>query len=103
MIISNQAHCLICDDKPYSAHVHNYVSCKCGNLSVDGGQHYLKRNAKDFSQVREMSIELDDEHVKLIETYAQESIDSGRNALGISFAVLRAVRDCGLLKQGEEE
>jgi hypothetical protein len=46
-IIKNQAQCLRCADIIESKSVHNYVTCSCGNLSVDGGECYLKRNFKE--------------------------------------------------------
>jgi hypothetical protein len=39
----NSARCLECDTEIKSTHRHDYVSCPCGNLSVDGGHAYLKR------------------------------------------------------------
>ena len=46
-IIKNQAQCLKCGDLIESTHVHDYRTCSCGNLSVDGGEYYLKRNFKE--------------------------------------------------------
>ena len=46
-IIKNQAQCLKCADIIESKSVHDYVTCKCGNLSVDGGEYYLKRSFKE--------------------------------------------------------
>ena len=43
-IIKNSAQCLICQDILVSKHVHDFQRCKCGNLSVDGGNEYLKRS-----------------------------------------------------------
>lgn len=43
IIIKNSAKCLKCGDVIESKHRHDYVSCKCGNLSVDGGKDYCKR------------------------------------------------------------
>ena len=56
IIISNRGKCLLCGDIIESKHVHDYVTCKCGNLSVDGGRDYLKRGFKsdkweDLSEV----------------------------------------------------
>lgn len=34
--------CLLCEQILQSKHRHDYVMCKCGNLSVDGGSDYLK-------------------------------------------------------------
>ena len=42
--IKNIAKCLLCGDIIESKHRHDFVTCKCGNLSVDGGQDYWKRN-----------------------------------------------------------
>ena len=43
-IVRNSARCLGCDTEIVSAHVHDFVTCNCGALSVDGGNHYLKRS-----------------------------------------------------------
>lgn len=40
----NRAKCLKCGDVIESKHVHDFVSCKCGAISVDGGREYLKRS-----------------------------------------------------------
>lgn len=42
--IKNIAKCLLCGDIIESKHRHDYVTCKCGNLSVDGGKDYCKRS-----------------------------------------------------------
>lgn len=42
-ILSNQIECLRCGGRPFSSTVHDYRSCGCGNVSVDGGQHYARR------------------------------------------------------------
>lgn len=42
-LIKNQAQCLLCNDIIISTHSHAYVTCKCGNLSVDGGNEYARR------------------------------------------------------------
>ena len=31
-----------CDDLIESRHVHDFVSCKCGAIFVDGGHEYLR-------------------------------------------------------------
>lgn len=38
--------CLLCFDIIESKYRHDYVTCKCGNVSVDGGDDYLKVNYK---------------------------------------------------------
>lgn len=42
-LLINQAKCLLCGDIVTSKHSHDYVTCKCGNLSIDGGNEYPRR------------------------------------------------------------
>lgn len=46
-IARNRAKCLVCGDVIESKHRHDFVTCSCGNLSVDGGKDYLRRSYKD--------------------------------------------------------
>jgi len=55
MIKSNKAKCLICGEVVESKYRHDYVECECGNLAVDGGKDYLKRNFGDYTKVLELS------------------------------------------------
>lgn len=55
-IIKNQAQCLICGEIIESTHRHDYVTCKCGNLSVDGGKDYLRRSFKQTDSWSDCSI-----------------------------------------------
>lgn len=41
-IISNKVQCLSCGDIIESRHRHDFVSCKCGATSVDGGYDYAR-------------------------------------------------------------
>lgn len=59
MILRNRAKCLKCGEIIESKHRHDYVTCKCGNLAVDGGRDYLKRNFQDYSMVEELSCKPD--------------------------------------------
>ena len=43
MIKRNAIKCLRCGDIIESKHVHDFVTCSCGAISVDGGHEYLKR------------------------------------------------------------
>jgi hypothetical protein len=57
-IVRNAARCLKCDDVIESKHRHDYVTCSCGALSVDGGHEYLKRawaTHTDHPQCEELS------------------------------------------------
>jgi len=55
MIKSNKARCTVCGDIIESKHRHDYVSCKCGAISVDGGKDYLKRNFVKREYLEELS------------------------------------------------
>lgn len=61
-IVCNKAQCTKCMDIIESVHRHDFVTCKCGALSVDGGKSYLKRcgdiyNYKELSeQVKDLRI-----------------------------------------------
>jgi len=43
-IIKNALKCLKCGDVIESKNRHDYVTCSCGNVSVDGGLDYLRRS-----------------------------------------------------------
>lgn len=43
-ILLNKARCDNCGDVIESRFTHDYVSCSCGRLAVDGGKDYLRRN-----------------------------------------------------------
>lgn len=97
MILSNQVECLKCGDKPFSANRHDFKSCKCGSISVDGGMDYLRR-VGDFSleATKEISIEISSEACEAAKKEIKWALDSGRNELGILCAVARALRDNGV-------
>ncbi len=56
MIIKNAIRYNICGDEIESKHRHNFIQCKCGACSVDGGHDYLRRCAKDESCFTDISI-----------------------------------------------
>jgi hypothetical protein len=43
-IVSNKAMCNLCSDIIESKHRHDFVTCKCGNSSTDGGLDYFHRS-----------------------------------------------------------
>lgn len=55
-IWSNSARCKKCLDLIRSKNRHNYVTCKCGAISVDGGSWYAKRVAMDLDDVEDVII-----------------------------------------------
>ena len=50
----NAARCLECDVLLYSRHRHDYRTCACGNLMVDGGADYIRRGFRDLSKIQEV-------------------------------------------------
>lgn len=58
IILRNSAKCLNCNEEIESKHRHDFVSCYCANLQVDGGHDYIKRNFRD--KYLETSIESND-------------------------------------------
>ena len=46
-IIKNAIQCKLCGEVIESIYRHEYVQCKCGACTVDGGHDYLRRSFKD--------------------------------------------------------
>jgi hypothetical protein len=62
-IVRNAARCRKCGDVIESTSVHDFVSCKCGSIFVDGGHEYLRRGG-DLNLLEELSE--DGENVELV-------------------------------------
>ncbi len=58
-ITRNALVCMDCDDLIESKYRHDFVSCKCGAIFVDGGHDYL-RHGGDWEKMIEL-YEFDDE------------------------------------------
>ena len=104
MIIQNAVSCLGCGDFIVSKHRHDFVTCTCGAISVDGGQSYLRRvgSLTPGSYVDE-SWELPDELYQSCADAVEEAIDTNRNKFGIANAVLRRLRAAArIVAEGEE-
>lgn len=56
MIKSNKIRCRHCGDIIESRTVHDFVSCSCGRVAVDGGHDYLRRcgDKSDFDDLSEV-------------------------------------------------
>jgi hypothetical protein len=54
-ILVNAARCTRCGDRVESTHRHDFVTCGCGALSVDGGRAYIRRCYRDLGDVEELS------------------------------------------------
>lgn len=53
--IRNRAQCRLCLDIIESRHRHDFVTCKCGEIFVDGGHAYIRMGANDLSNIIDLS------------------------------------------------
>ena len=102
MIIQNAVSCLACGDFIVSKHRHDFVTCTCGAVSVDGGQEYLRR-VGDFTNAVDYSWSLPDELYRQCADAVEEAIDTNRNKFGIANAVMRRLRLAArIVAEGEQ-
>lgn len=102
MIVQNAVNCLSCGDLIVSKHRHDFVTCTCGAISVDGGQSYLRR-VGDFANAVDLSWSLPDDVYAECAEAAQNAMDTGRNKFGIANAVMRTLRERGhIVAEGEQ-
>lgn len=47
----NRAKCKLCGDIIESTHKHDFVTCSCGEISVDGGDQYYKANFRNIENL----------------------------------------------------
>lgn len=45
----NRAQCLECNDIIESTYRHDFVTCSCGNIFVDGGKDYFRAGGRNMS------------------------------------------------------
>ncbi len=55
-IYSNKIKCRYCGDVIESTYTHDFRTCKCGKVSVDGGLSYLKRSCEKPNDYFDLSI-----------------------------------------------
>jgi hypothetical protein len=102
MIVQNAVSCLACGDFIVSKHRHDFVTCTCGAVSVDGGQEYLRR-VGDFANAVDLSWSLPDELYRACAEAAEEARNTGRNKFGIANAVMRTLREAGKIVADHEQ
>ena len=102
MIVQNAVNCLSCGDLIVSKHRHDFVTCTCGAVSVDGGQEYLRR-VGDFANAVDLSWSLPDELYRACAEAAEEARNTGRNKFGIANAVMRTLREAGKIVADHEQ
>ena len=105
MIIQNAVTCMGCGDFIVSKHRHDFVTCTCGAISVDGGQAYLRRVGSSLAEgtYTDHSWELSDELYKACAEAVEEAIDTNRNKFGIANAVMRKLREAGRIVAEHEQ
>lgn len=54
-LVRNAAKCLDCGDVVESKSRHDFRSCRCGNIFVDGGLSYIRRGFRDESKIEDLS------------------------------------------------
>lgn len=102
MIVQNAVSCLGCGDFIFSAHRHNFVTCSCGAISVDGGQDYLRR-VGDMNVAVDFSWSLPDDVYNACAEAVKHALDTNRNKYGIANAVMRKLRETGhIVAEGEQ-
>lgn len=55
-IIRNAIRCNVCGEEIESRHVHDFVTCRCGACSVDGGREYLRRCFRERDCFTDISV-----------------------------------------------
>lgn len=70
-ILVNSAQCLLCNDVLVSHYIHEFVTCTCGALSVDGGNSYLKRNYTEEAYYVELSLDENDDFEDIRKVYSR--------------------------------
>jgi len=103
MIVLNQAKCLDCGDLIFSAHRHDFQTCSCENLSVDGGMDYIRRAYATDANIQEMSLELPDVVVNRAVELAKWAMKTGRNERGLAYAVIRALHEHNYIVTDKKE
>ena len=60
-VIKNAIRCNLCGDEIESRSVHEYVVCRCGACSVDGGHEYVRIGAPNREAFTDLSVVVPDE------------------------------------------
>lgn len=70
-LIKNSGKCTKCDTVLESKHRHDFVTCKCGNISIDGGPEYSRRvgGLSDYEDLCEYRKYTKEELLNVIQTY----------------------------------
>lgn len=94
MIVQNAVICKKCHEFIVSKTRHDYVTCSCGTISVDGGQEYLRR-VGNLNEFIERAFVLADDIYFACADAVSDAINNGKNDNGIANAVMRELRKSG--------
>jgi hypothetical protein len=102
MIIKNQAICCSCGDRVISQSDHDYQSCSCGSIAVDGGSKYTRRVIKANCHYIEASVYTIDKFDKtdISGNYMVYSPD-GVNLPSVCFSYRKDAEEVSLRMQSE--
>ena len=95
-LIQNELECKKCGDIIYSAYRHDFKYCKCGLVAVDGGTNYLRRTG-NTEDIVERSMHMNVDALTDCKDAVRWAEDTDRNELGTVLAVIRVLRQHGLL------
>lgn len=65
--MKNRAKCKLCSSIIESFHQHDYVTCKCGEISIDGGSYHFSASAKDWRNFLRVDDEGNEIVVKVVD------------------------------------
>ena len=75
LILRNSARCPHCGQEIESTHRHDFRSCRCGKMAVDGGHDYIRRIGKGWVDTSIVAqVEEDDPSVEAITLAFQECL-----------------------------
>lgn len=73
--MKNRAKCKLCGSIIESFHRNDYVSCNCGEISIDGGADYCKAMAKDWKNFLRVDDKGNEIVVKVVEKNDSQTDD----------------------------
>lgn len=92
-IIQNEAKCKKCGDIIWSGSTHDFKSCGCGAISVDGGMSYIKRCGEP-EDIEDRSLSTDREKllecVQLVEKAKEQVLTTPNDTFNYSIAFIVA-------------
>ena len=64
-----------CKDIIESTDTHDFKTCSCGMVSIDGGYYYLKRMVKNNATYEDLSVMVDDEYIKNLNIHKRDGYE----------------------------